>query len=115
MRLCANAIFSTDRQMNDITLKLDENGRGAFVLEEGDERLAEMVIGISGNNLTVYHTKVSDKLKGQGVSTKLLSTMVTYAREHNLKVIALCPYVSAQFKRHPDQYQDIWNQHWHTT
>ena len=98
--------------MNDITLKLDNN-KGAFVIDEAGEQLAEMAIGISGSNLTVYHTEVSDKLKGQGVASKLLSTMVAYAREHNLNVIPLCPYVLAQFKRHPEQYQDVWNQDWH--
>lgn len=99
--------------MNAIELKLQENGKGAFVIEEGQERMAEMAIGISGSNLTVYHTEVSDKLKGQGIAGKLLSTMVDYARTHSLKVIALCPYVHAQFQRHPEQYQDIWNRHWH--
>lgn len=99
--------------MNEIELKLEQNGKGAFVIEEAGERIAEMVIGISGSNMTVFHTEVSDKLKGQGVASRLLETMVAYAREHKLKVIALCPYVSAQFKRHPDQYADIWNQHWH--
>lgn len=99
--------------MKEIELKLEPNGKGTFVLEEGDTRVAEMVIGISGNNLTVYHTEVSEQLKGQGVAAKLLASMVAYAREHKLKVIALCPYVNAQFKRHPEQYADIWNQDWH--
>lgn len=99
--------------MNAIELKLEGNGKGAFVIDGAGHRLAEMAIGIMGNNLTVYHTEVSEQLKGQGVASQLLLTMVTYAREHNLKVIALCPYVSAQFRRHPEQYQDIWNQHWH--
>ncbi|HTE32986.1 MAG TPA: GNAT family N-acetyltransferase [Chryseolinea sp.] len=99
--------------MKDIELKLESNGKGAFVIEEAGERIAEMVISISGNNLTVYHTEVSDKLKGQGVASKLLSTMVEYARNNKLKVIALCPYVTVQFKRHADQYSDIWNQDWH--
>lgn len=99
--------------MNTIELKLENNGRGAFVIEEAAERIAEMAISIVGSNLTVFHTEVSDKLKGQGVAAQLLSTMVAYARDHKLKVIALCPYVNAQFKRHPEQYQDIWNQHWH--
>jgi len=84
------------------------------VVEEGNERLAEMEIGISGSNLTVYHTEVSEKLKGKGVASQLLGTMVKYARGHQLKVIALCPYVLAQFKRHPEEYADIWNQHWHS-
>lgn len=52
--------------MKEIELKLEENGKGAFVIEEGNERIAEMVIGISGNNLTVYHTEVSERLKGGG-------------------------------------------------
>src|SRR5438105_2602153 len=98
----------------EIELKLEGNGQGAFVIEDGGERVAEMVINISDGNLTVYHTQVSEKLKGKGVAAQLLSTMVAYAREHNLKVIALCPYVSAQFKRHPEQYADIWKQDWHS-
>ena len=99
--------------MDDIQLKLNENGRGAFVIEKEGERLAEMEIGIQNGNLTVFHTEVADLLKGQGIASKLLSTMVSYARENNLKVIPLCPYVQAEFKRHPDQYQDIWNKKWH--
>jgi uncharacterized protein len=99
--------------MTAIELKLEANGKGAFVIEDENERVAEMAIGIAGENMTVFHTEVSEKLKGQGVAANLLSTMVAYAREHKLKVIALCPYVAAQFKRHPEQYADIWNQHWH--
>jgi predicted GNAT family acetyltransferase len=99
--------------MHKIQLKLNDHGKGAFVVEENKERLAEMEIGIAGNNLIVYHTEVSDKLQGQGVASQLLSEMVSYARTHHLKVVPLCPYVSAQFKRHPQQYEDVWNQQWH--
>ena len=98
--------------MNDIQLKFDGDGRGAFVIEGDNERLAEMVIAIDKENLTVFHTEVSDKLKGQGAGSRLLSAMVDYARKHKLKVIALCPFVSAQFKRHPELYADVWNQNW---
>jgi uncharacterized protein len=96
-----------------IELKLDINKRGAFVIEEGEKRLAEMTMAISKQNLIVYHTQVSDELKGQGVASQLLETMVQYARENALKVVALCPYVRAQFERHPEKYTDVWNQKWH--
>jgi predicted GNAT family acetyltransferase len=99
--------------MNPIELKLNDQKRGAFVIEEGSEKIAEMAVAVIGGNLVVYHTEVSDKLKGQGVASKLLSEMVEYAQKNSLKVVPLCPYVLAQFKRHPDQYTDIWNQHWH--
>jgi uncharacterized protein len=108
-------MMNETRLKSEIQLKLNDAGRGAFVIEEeGGLRVAEMEISISGNNLTVYHTEVAEKLRGQGIAPKLLSAMVEYARTHNLKVIPLCPYVHAQFKRHPEQYDDIWNQHWHT-
>jgi uncharacterized protein len=99
--------------MNAIELKLNDAKRGGFVLEENGERLAEMGVGIQEENLIVYHTEVSDKLKGQGIGAKLITEMVAYARGNNLKVVPLCPYVHAQFKRHPEQYQDIWNKQWH--
>src|SRR5690349_4103724 len=99
--------------MQDIQLILSDQGRGAFVIETNGERLAEMAIAISGDNLTVFHTHVNDSLRGQGVAAELLSTMVAYARKHNKKVIALCPYVSAQIQRHPDKYTDVWNRNWH--
>ena len=100
---------------NEITLKLDANGRGSFYIDQSGERVAEMEISIAGKNLTVYHTEVAEALKGQGVAPSLLSTMVAYARDHQLKVIPLCPYVTAQFKRHPELYKDIWNQDWHSS
>jgi len=97
----------------EIKLRLNESKSGAFFIEKDGVEIAKMEIGISGENMTVYHTEVSETLKGQGIASKLLAKMVDYARTNNLKVIALCPFVSAQFKRHPEKYTDIWNQHWH--
>ena len=95
--------------MNDTHLELNKAGHGTFFINEADERVAEMVISISVNQLTVYHTEVFEKGEGQGFGKQLLETMVDYARNHNLKVIPLCPYVLAQFKRHPALYNDIWS------
>jgi uncharacterized protein len=97
----------------DITLKFENKERGAFVIEEGNDRVAEMVFGRKDTNLIVYHTEVAEKLKGQGVAPRLLDRMVEYARKENLQVVPLCQYVLAQFKRHPEQYSDIWNRSWH--
>jgi len=99
--------------MADIQLDLKESGRGTFFIEKDGQRIAEMAIAVANNNLTVFHTEVSENLKGQGVSTQLLNTMVEYARTNNLRVIPLCPYVSAQFRRHTENFKDVWNQDWH--
>lgn len=94
--------------MDEVLLNLNEKGHGHFYINENDQQVAEMKIGISGNDLTVYHTEVLPKAEGKGLAKILLSAMVDYARKNELKVIALCPYVFAQFKRHPEEYGDIW-------
>jgi hypothetical protein len=94
--------------MEDVKLNLNKNGQGAFTIMDGEKQMGEMVISITGNYLTVYHTEVAPEAEGKGLAKMLLNAMVDYARKNNLKVIALCPYVHAQFKRHPDEYADIW-------
>jgi uncharacterized protein len=95
--------------MDEVKLDLNENKEGAFYIMEDAEQMGEMVVSITGSNLTVFHTEVSTKAEGKGYAKKLLNEMADYARKNNLKVIPLCPYVHAQFKRHPLEYADIWN------
>ncbi|GAB3168238.1 GNAT family N-acetyltransferase [Telluribacter humicola] len=94
--------------MEEVQLILTGKRRGSFVIQDGEELLGEMVLGISSRYLTVYHTEISPKAEGKGLAHQLLTTMVAYAREHSLKVIPMCPYVHAQFKRHPELYDDVW-------
>ena len=95
--------------MEDVKLELDEKKHGHFHIVDGEEQLAEMVVSISNGLLTVYHTEVLPKAEGKGLAKQLLAAMVDHARKNGLKVIPLCPYVHAQFKRHPDDYADVWN------
>lgn len=95
--------------MEDVKRRLNEKGQGAFVVMDNVKQLGEMVVAVSGKTLTVYHTEVSPEAEGKGLAKKLLNTMVDYARKNELKVVALCPYVHAQFKRHPEAYADVWN------
>ena len=95
--------------MEEVKLTLTENGQGSFTIKDGEEQVGEMVVSLSGKNLTVYHTEVSAKAEGKGLAKQMMMEMVAYARKNHLKVIPLCPYVHAQFKRHPDEYADIWN------
>lgn len=95
--------------MDEIKLSLNEKHRGAFTISEDGDQLGEMEIAISGNNLIAYHTEVTPKAEGKGIAKKLLAAMVAHAREKNLKVVPLCPFVHAQFKRHAADYEDIWN------
>ena len=94
--------------MNDVQLELDDKGHGSFFISEQGKQLGEMEVLLAHEKLTVYHTEVVPEAEGKGLAKKLLSAMVDYARQHQLQVIPLCPYVHAQFRRHPDEYADIW-------
>ena len=94
--------------MENVQLKLDEKGFGHFYIVEDNEQIGEMEVSISGSTLTVYHTEVAEKAEGKGYAKALLQEMVGFARSNNLKVIPLCPYVHAQFRRRPEEYADIW-------
>ncbi len=95
--------------MTEVNLFLYENGKGAFKLIADGMEIGEMVVGILGASMRVYHTEVAPEYEGKGLSRKLLEAMVRYARENHLKVSPLCSFVHARFKKHPDEYADIWN------
>ena len=94
--------------MNSVSLEPYENGQQAFVVKDGEEKLAEMIMSVSEGIMTVYHTEVFPKAEGKGLSKLLMNAMADHARQHQLKVVPLCVFVLGQFKRHPEVYKDIW-------
>lgn len=93
--------------MEEIQFTRDGN-KGAFRAMDNEEQIGEMVVGLDGSNLTVYHTEVSDKREGQGLAKKMFHTMVDHARKEHLRIIPLCSFVQAQLKRNPAAYSDVW-------
>jgi predicted GNAT family acetyltransferase len=56
-----------EKNDSNVRLNLNEKGHGHFYIKYGDELIAEMVINISGNELTVHHTEVLPKGEGKGL------------------------------------------------
>ncbi|MBD3906103.1 N-acetyltransferase [Chryseobacterium sp. Ch-15] len=84
------------------------NVRGEIQLFSDDKKAGKMDISVIKGKLTVYHTEVDDEYAGNGFAKLLLNQLVSYARENDLKIVPLCPYVHAQFKRNPEEYSDVW-------
>ena len=93
--------------MIDIKFETLENEPSAFNLYLDGNKTGEMIVEIRGSDMTVFHTEVDPDQEGKGYAGELLKAMTSYVRDHHLKVIPMCTYVHAQFKRHPDQYADI--------
>jgi uncharacterized protein len=78
-------------------------GKGMFFVEMDGNILAELVYTMpSPNKMIIEHTEVSDELRGKKVGDQLVHTAVEYARTNNIKIIPLCPFASAVFKKKPE-------------
>ncbi len=83
----------------DIQHQHREN-KGRFVVEKDGVILAKMVYTMpSADKMIIEHTEVSDELRGQKVGNQLVFSAVEYARQNNMKIIPLCPFANALFKK----------------
>ncbi len=54
------------------------------------------------NQMIIDHTRVPKQFEGQGIAAKLVIEGVEHARKNSRKIVPVCSYVVAQFKRHKD-------------
>jgi len=87
----------------------DDGKKGAFYIEEGGKRLAEMTFVWAGSKVFIVdHTEVDASLEGKGVGKQLVQHAVEFARGKDLKIIPLCPFTKGVIDRTP-AYQDVLN------
>lgn len=89
--------------MNNLNIEKEITGNsGRFVtLVDGLE--AELTFSIANEQLIIAdHTGVPESLGGQGVGKALVLALIADARANSIKIIPLCPFVKAQYARHPE-------------
>ena len=57
---------------------------------------------VDDETLALTHTEVDPSLEGRGIGSTLVEGVLEYMEQNNLKIVPLCPFVSAYLKRHPD-------------
>lgn len=78
----------------------EQDAKGAFYVENGGQRLAEMTYSRTNAAMVIVdHTEVDPSLSGQGVGRELLGALVQWARATGTKVVPLCPFAKAQFDK----------------
>ncbi|WP_195571299.1 GNAT family N-acetyltransferase [Paenibacillus sp. 1001270B_150601_E10] len=78
-----------------------------FFIQDNGKLIAEMTYSITRESLYIIdHTFVDENYRGQGLADQLMSTVVEYAREHDIKLIPLCPFAKKQFETKPE-YADV--------
>jgi uncharacterized protein len=56
--------------------------------------------------IVLNHTEVPEPLEGKGLAAKLARAALDFARANQLRVVSLCPYVSAFLRKHAE-YHDL--------
>jgi predicted GNAT family acetyltransferase len=69
--------------------------------------LAIIQYRLEGPNIVFIHTEVPAALEGKGVGSALVRTALESARERQLGVIPLCPFVASYIRRHQKEYLDL--------
>jgi predicted GNAT family acetyltransferase len=81
----------------------DEHGRkGAFFIDDEGEWIAELTYFKTGDTMTIDHTEIDEKLRGEGIGEDMVKAAVEYARANGLKVVAVCPYAKKVIERTPE-------------
>ena len=63
----------------------------------------QLVFTTRGPNLiSADHTEAPETMRGTGAALALVEHMITDARANGFKIIPVCPYVKAQYKRHAE-------------
>lgn len=94
------------RTMEDDVRHISSGARGAFVVERGGQRLAELTYTVAGARVILDHTHVEDALRGTGTGAKLVAAAVQWARAGGRKLMPLCPFAKSVFDK-TASYADV--------
>ena len=82
---------------------IEDHTKGCAVAKENEEVAGKMSYSIaSAHFIIIDHTEVDSSFKGKGVGKQLLYKIVEMARERNIKILPLCPFAKAMFKKQAD-------------
>lgn len=81
--------------------------KGSFYVELDGKVVGEMTYSIANPNLIIIdHTEVGEELKGKGAGVQMLNAAVDYARQHQIKIIPLCPFAKSVFDK-KEEIRDV--------
>ena len=90
---------------DEITITRSEEGsKGRYEARvDGRDGVGELTYSrMSATKIIADHTGVDDSLRGTGVGKALVERLIADARSEGFTIMPLCPFVRAQYQRHPE-------------
>jgi predicted GNAT family acetyltransferase len=88
----------------EITKEQRDSRHGRYVARiAGMEGEGEITFTNRGPNLiSADHTGVPETMRGTGAAAALVDYMIEDARQYGFRIVPICPYVRAQYRKHPE-------------
>jgi predicted GNAT family acetyltransferase len=95
-------------------IHLDSAPSAAAVIDNPQAHRFELVVdGVTAflkyertsGSLVLVHTEVPDALRGRHVGDALVKGALHHAQAEHLRIVAVCPFVRAYLRKHPDALQ----------
>ncbi len=89
--------------MPEITRE-DTATKGRYIARvPGHEEAGELTFSKLGNSTVIAdHTGVPESLRGQGIAMAMVERLIADARTEGFKIVPLCPFIRAQYAKHPE-------------
>ena len=91
--------------MDDIAVQ-DNPSELRYELLLDDQVVGEILYRLAPDAVVLLHTEVLPSLEGKGLGAQLVAGALDDIRARGLHVVAVCPFVRAYIRRHPD-YADL--------
>jgi predicted GNAT family acetyltransferase len=90
---------------------VDNPQKHRYEADLGDGSFAIAQYRLEPGVITFTHTEVPAAHEGQGIGSALIRFALASARDRGLRVIPVCPFFAAFFKRHAEE-QDLLEPSW---
>jgi predicted GNAT family acetyltransferase len=85
----------------------DEPTKGCYSFTADGAMAAMTFSKLGGTAIIIDHTEVPETFKGMGVGARLVARAVADARAAGIKILPLCPFAAAQFRKHAAEWADV--------
>jgi hypothetical protein len=96
-----NTVETGIRVSADEPMVRDNREASRFEMDVDDD-LAILQYRRRDNEIVFTHTEVPRAFRGRGLASALTNAALTKAHAEGLRIVALCPFVKAYLKKHPD-------------
>lgn len=84
----------------------DDPNESRYVARVGAEVAGFAAYRFRSGRMVFTHTEVEPEYEGRGVGSTLAHEALEDVRRRGLRIVALCPFISAYLRRHPE-YADL--------